>query len=762
MQRTFITLLILVAAVSLLIIFSTGNSGTGTAPTDTTAPNTAPGSNATAPDEAKTGDDAAQQVDGNTAVAQDNTPAPAASDPSDNTDIAAPAADASATPKTIVKLPAMVAVGGDEVAAVSIGDHADIPDDAYRMKVTFTQWGAAIKQIELAHYSNVVYEHDPYIVQRYIDDMPGIKGSVYPMAARLVTINGQRVSLSGVRWELVDQSANDNEQSATFAVTIRTQEEQPRDVLRVTRTYRLVLGRYDVQLDQAMENLLGEPLEVRFSQLAQTDMPSKASYMGDRRTLLMGYHNPEYDAARSIVFTEGFNPTRQQVIDDAADAAENRQAAPALWPTDTSVEEKYELVWAAMSNRYFTTAIYAPPTKVSAVDEPGWRPARLDEGMATLRPIVQTGEDSEDDRIVLVVDSAPLSLANKADTASFNLHLYAGPKAPDVIDADPQYQALGLHEVIVYNLGGCCTFLTFSWLAEGLLGFLKLLQSFLFDWGVAIIILVIVVRLVLHPLTKKSQIQMMKFGKQMQKLNPEIQKIKEKYKDDSSKQQAEMMKLYKEKGVNPAAMGLGCLPMFLQMPIWIALYAMLFFAIELRHQPAFFDVFHTIGEAIGVQWNFLSDLSTSDNFLPLPVDIPFIGDSFNILPICMALVFFFQQKFMSSAQSTATMTDQQRQQQAMMKWMMPILFPIMLYQAPSGLTLYMVASSLAGILDSYFVRKHLKDQEESGELFKPKTPKKGGFMERMQQAALERQKQLEQQKKRVENKRKGKKGPRKP
>ena len=95
------------------------------------------------------------------------------------------------------------------------------------------------------------------------------------------------------------------------------------------------------------------------------------------------------------------------------------------------------------------------------------------------------------------------------------------------------------------------------------------------DWGVAIIILVGVVRLILHPITKKAQVNMMKMGRQMSALQPDMEKLKKRYKDDQKKLNQEMMKLYREKGVNPANM-LGCLPMFLQMPIWIALYAMLY------------------------------------------------------------------------------------------------------------------------------------------------------------------------------------------
>ncbi len=757
MKRTLITLLIVAGAVGVLFVMSnTGRQRPPDRPDMVPAPAAPP----PGPDaETANADQPATEAPDTTAAA--NRQAETTHQPV----LEPTGANKADFHESVPDLPPLEAVGGEALTgAIAIGDSVDEQDNPYRLKATFSQWGASIKRIELARYSQVVYEHEPYIVQQIVD-MPEV-GVVYPMVAQTVTVNNRTVKLFNLRWrKQPGGQTGDVSQSVSFSAMVRTTGDVPRDILRITRTYRVVAGRYDVELAQRFENLSDGPLEVRFSQLAQGDMPFKANYMGDRRTLLMGYLDPGYDPDSSMVFTERFNLTRQEVIGNVNEAREEGEAIEPLWPTQTSREEGFNLVWAAMSNRYFTTALHRPLKAVDQADPGAWKAQPLNGVVARIRPIVR-GEDDKA-RLILALDSQTMRLAPRpkdgpAPAESFDLVLYAGPKAPDVIDTDARYTALGMHALIVYNLGGCCTILTFSWLAEGLLWFLKVLQTGLRDWGLAIIMLVLVVRLILHPLTKKSQINMMKFGKQMQKLQPEIQRLKDKYKDNQSKLNAEMMKLYRERGVNPAAMGLGCLPMFLQMPIWIALYAMLFFAIELRHEPAFFDVFHRIGQAFGGNWMFLSDLSSADHFIPLgkaSFRIPLVGwlvDAVNILPILMAVVFFFQQKFMSGAQGGAAMTDQQRQQQAMMKWMMPILFPIMLYKAPSGLTLYILASTGAGIIDSYFVRKHLKEQEESGELFKPKKKSGSGFWARMQQAAVERQRQLERQKKPGDRKRKRK------
>ncbi len=247
---------------------------------------------------------------------------------------------------------------------------------------------------------------------------------------------------------------------------------------------------------------------------------------------------------------------------------------------------------------------------------------------------------------------------------------------------------------------------------------------------------------------------MMKFGKQMQAMQPELDKLRKKYKDEPQRFQQEQIKLFREKGVNPASM-LGCLPMFLQMPIWIALYAMLYYAIELRHEPAFYGVFQAIS---GGSWHFLADLSSSDQFIrvfaePKEISLIFFSlnfQSINLLPLLMIIVFYFQQKLMTPPPAN----EQQAQQQKIMKFMM-LLFPLLLYSAPSGLTLYILASTGAGIVDSYIVRKHVKEQEEAGTLFQPKPRKPGGLMDRLATTMEQKQKELAAKQQQLESRRAG-------
>jgi YidC/Oxa1 family membrane protein insertase len=143
---------------------------------------------------------------------------------------------------------------------------------------------------------------------------------------------------------------------------------------------------------------------------------------------------------------------------------------------------------------------------------------------------------------------------------------------------------------------------------------------------------------------------------------------------------------------------------------------MLFFAYELRHEPAFWGFFQMFGE-----WKFLADLSQPDHFLgELTHPVKFLWmpiTGFNLLPFLMGAVFFFQQKYMTPP-TAATMSKEQQQQQKIMRVMMIVLFPVMLYSAPSGLTLYILTSSTIGIIESKYIRSHINEMD-----LKPPKPK---------------------------------------
>jgi len=617
-----------------------------------------------------------------------------------------------------------------------IGD--DAPKETgnpYMLKARLSAWGAGVYDIHLSRYSEKVNELEPYLIQKKLPtpaNPKNVVGGGYPLAAEAVTVNGKRLWLYHKRWKAEQVS----ESEARFSVTLASGDKASDDaapVLRIVRTFRVVpeKHRYDVMLDQRIENLSGEWLKVSFDQYGTADMPLKPSYLGDKRTVTIGYLQPEYDPAKRHVFTAGFIRARQKILEDPEYAT--------IWPTEDSVG--LEMVWPAMSNRYFTTALYRQPVPDERRPS-GLKLRHLEEVFPTVKRLRWKDQAGETWLMLRLVGRTRFMapMGEDGDAIDIDLDVYTGPKDTRVLDEQPIYSVLNLGNLIVYDIGGMCTWCTFAWLGELLLNFLTAIHFVVRDWGVAIIIMVAFVRLILHfPVTKPSQVNMMKFSKQMQALQPEIEQLKKKYKDDQQKFNQEMMDLYRKRGVNPASMGMGCLPMFLQMPIWIALYAMLFFAVELRHQPAFYGVFQMIS---GDAWPFLADLSVQDNFIPLGTGftLPLIGwtiDAINILPILMALVFFIQQKY-TTAQATTAQSDQVKQQQMIMKFMV-LLFPIFLYKAPSGLTLYILTSTAAGIIESKRVRAHVDELEKQGKL---SGGQKKGCMPNVMAAAM---KQAEQQ-----------------
>jgi len=208
------------------------------------------------------------------------------------------------------------------------------------------------------------------------------------------------------------------------------------------------------------------------------------------------------------------------------------------------------------------------------------------------------------------------------------------------------------------------------------------------DYGIAIILITIILRLVTYPLTQSSMKSMAK----MRDMQPKLQAIQSKYKNNPQMLQAKMIEMYREEGVNPLASLGGCIPMLLQMPIMIAVYNVVSKAVELRAQGT-----------VLVPW--ITDLSQKEALVHLPftIPIPFTQgwDTVAILPLIMAVLMFFQSK-MSMAKIT-TDDPNQRMNQLMMLYMMPIMMFFMFYNMPAGLTVYFTFSSILQIIQQFFV-----------------------------------------------------------
>jgi YidC/Oxa1 family membrane protein insertase len=525
------------------------------------------------------------------------------------------------------------------------------------MGLTLGARGAAVEQVVLNEFTRAVDSDEPYVFQR-----PAFAtgDNTRSLVTRAAVVDGTRVELDNVAWSLESSSST----SATYSITI---EGDAGPLVRIRKTYemfdRSAAGAgYELAVAHGVENLSGGAHEVKLIFNGPITPPREVDRGPDR------YAVGGYD--------------RQGVVRVNHHAIE--EFAKEKASIDMTRHEDQPLRWIGAVSVYF--AGIARP-----VDGADAKLARVE--AVAFNPEAPPYERDAG----LVFESSPLQVA-PAQTSALPLRVFFGPRQRSLLKSD-YYAALGYNEVLVLT-GGPCAYCTFQWLIDVLV---VLLRAFHWvfggfaskgDWGLAIIALVVLVRLLLHPVTKKSQVSMMR----MSKFGPELERLRKKYGDNKDELNKAMMGFYKEQGFSPV---LGCLPMFLQMPIWIALWSALNSTFELRHAPFLW----------GYTW--IDDLAKPDHLLRFsrPYHLWFLYiDGLNLLPILMGVVFYLQMKLQPKPIS---MTKEQEQQQKIMQWMMPFLFPVMLYSGPSGLNLYIMTSTLIGIWESKRIRDHIKQQEEA-------------------------------------------------
>lgn len=283
-----------------------------------------------------------------------------------------------------------------------------------------------------------------------------------------------------------------------------------------------------------------------------------------------------------------------------------------------------DLLWSAFETKYFI-AIVQP-----------------------LEGAAETTTLGKVDNRVENVFQTPYTTLQPGQSTSFNYRIYYGPKDGAILEkAHPDF-------------GKAIDFGFFSLLAAPLLKALKFINNYVGNYGVAIILVTIVIKLLFWPLTQKSYSSM----KAMQKLQPEITKVRERCKNDREKLNKEIMELYKKHRVNP--MG-GCLPMVVQIPVFFALYKVLMDTIDLRHAHFAF---------------WITDLSAKDPYY--------------ITPLIMGATMFVQQRM-----SPTTMDPVQ----AKVFMLMPVIFTFLFLNFPSGLVLYWMVNNLLTISQQYFINK---------------------------------------------------------
>ena len=247
---------------------------------------------------------------------------------------------------------------------------------------------------------------------------------------------------------------------------------------------------------------------------------------------------------------------------------------------------------------------------------------------------------------------------------TYKYQLFMGPKRIQEL----RNVGNDLHKVVDFGW--------FDFIAKPCLWLMNKFYSVIPNYGVAIILLTLLIKLILWPLGQKSYKSM----SEMKKLQPLMKEIREKYKDDKQRMNQEVMGLYRTYKINPLG---GCLPMVVQLPVFFALYRMLYEAIELRHAPFFL---------------WIDDLSAPDRLFRFDFSIPFMEPPYGIpvLTVVMGASMFLQQK-MSPPMGDAT--------QAKMMMFMPIIFTVIFINFSSGLVLYWLVNNLFSIAQQYYTQK---------------------------------------------------------
>jgi len=480
-----------------------------------------------------------------------------------------------------------------------------------------------------------------------------------------------QLPLDRLHWKsLGTERSADGSQTARFQATIKI-EDTDEPVIRLTKSYTVRPGTYLMDFDIAVENLSQNAEKVSFSMFGPGGLGREA-FRTDMRKLVAA-----------------FRDLKGQVVSVRLDQKKLRKAG-----TDPEARRLRvpgaEFLWVAAVNKYFAAILVPRPEQ--GKDYADWVNRRIG---WTHDPDGQPNTGDESIGVDLNIAASTLAAAGQPGSSkTYRFQLYIGPKDKSFFDKNPMYRTLGFVHTIDF-IGCCCPAWLIKPLAFGILAIMKAMYSVIGNYGVVIIILVFLVRLVMHPITRKSQVSMSK----MQKLAPMAEEIKKKYANNKAEMQKQLMALYREQGASPI---MGFLPMLVQMPIWIALWSAVYASIDLR------------GAAFLPFW--MTDLSVPDALVSWPaVTIPLVGwkiESLNLLPILMGVAFYLQQKLMPR-QGAAAANPQVAQQQKMMMIMMPLLFPLMLYKAPSGVNLYIMASTFAGVIEQHVIRKHIRQKEQA-------------------------------------------------
>ncbi len=393
--------------------------------------------------------------------------------------------------------------------------------------------------------------------------------------------------------------------------------------------FRYVDPRGNFQVDKIFATHDDHPYSLEFD-VVVTNLSKTATLSDQLKLRITGYKDPNIEEG----FFEQFDRNELETICRLQDDTERE----ILSGFDEGEEFSYNgtIEWGAVNTRYFLWGVIPDKHPINC-------DMKKDKGYLTT---------------TLTWDDFSLS---PGSSFTYDQILYAGPKDLDILDSIGHH----LTESVDYGI--------LTILAKPLRAVLNFLHKYVGNWGLAIILLTILIKILTWPFTEKSYSN----AERMKEIQPQLDELREKYENDQTRLAEETMKLFKENSFNPLG---GCFPMLLQMPILYALYVMIINSVEL-YQADF------------ILW--YTDLSSRDPYY--------------VLPILMGIAMFAQQRFM-----TPTSSDPKQQQTQVMMKIMPVIFTSFMLFLPSGLVLYYSLNLILGVFQQFLIkRKFARRREEA-------------------------------------------------
>ena len=565
------------------------------------------------------------------------------------------------------------------------------PERGYRMQIRLANQGASIREIELTDFRG--------------EDRQGplrlVAVPEYEDGSFLLGLKGSGTSFEERNWEMLPP-----ETRADGTETIQFRTVLPERELVVSKSFSLKKESYIIGLDIGVQNTGERSKEVTYRLGGPHGFVLEGAWYATKKRDVAVADGMRSDLKRHTLratdLVKGADRIRE-LRDAGGSIQRDKWSLPPEWfdrfdankdakLTDNEIElaanhlagERSRLMerpvrMAGVDGQFFGVFLVIPPA------------ASQDERWDAITMPILVKKERPADRSDVSVDVETRSFTVPAGaTVSHALSIYAGPRNREVLETAMGDPALVQN---IMNYQGSL-FIFPAWLtsltASTMLFLLRIFHGWVGNWGIAIIMLTVLVRMLMFPLSRKQAISAVK----MQALKPELDALREKYKNDKEKLSRAQMELWRKHGVNPLG---GCLPLLVQMPIFIGLWQGLSSSVELRHAKFFL---------------WINDLAAPDALFRWGENVPVIswlfGPYFNLLPTILIGLFVIQQKLFMPPKSDPP-DPQMEMQQKMMTYML-VFFGYIFWRLPSGLCVYYIASTLWGIAE----RKLLPRFQQTG------------------------------------------------